>query len=304
MKKRILPLLFLIAICLSILHPISVNALTPLDPDAQASLTLHYQKGGEAFADLQIGIYRVAEAFPDGTFQLIEPFSAYPIHIHDITMQDQWQNVAETLYAYIAADQVKPDQEAKTDENGTVCFSDLKTGLYFVREVVAENTEGIYVFDQFMIYVPTPQPDGTYEYAVEANPKCSNYVLKDQYTVTKLWQDTGSQEARPKEVTIDIYKDGVLQETQLLNAGNNWTYTWSVAGVDHGKWTVVERSVPDVYKVLIQQNGTHFSIINTHQTTSDISPTGDSFALLPWLLTLCISGIALLALGIYSWRRR
>lgn len=304
MKKRILPLLSILFICLAMLRPIQVRAVTPLDPDAKASLTLHYQKDGIPFADLSIGIYRIAEAFPDGTFALIEPFASYPIRIHDITMQEQWHLTAKTLWSFLVADQVAPDLEEKTDETGTVRFSDLKTGLYFVREAVAENNSGTYVFNQFLVYVPTPQPDGAFRYDVEANPKCTNFVPKDQYTVTKLWQDAGNQNIRPKEVTVEIYKDGVLQDTQILSAENNWTYTWYVSADAQGTWTVAERPVPEPYKVTIQQNGGNFSVINTYETIPEIPPTGDSFTPLPWILAMCLSGLTLLILGIYGRRNR
>ncbi len=304
MKKRILPLILLMVMCFAALRPLCAKAVTPLDPDAKASLTLHYQKDGVAFGDLPIGIYRVAEAFSDGTFELIEPFSSYPVNIHGITKQEQWHNVTQTLYSYIVANQVAPDQEAKTDANGTVRFSNLETGLYFVREVITENTSGTYVFNQFMVYVPTPQPDGSYDYEVEAKPKCTNFLPKKQYSVTKLWQDGGNQNVRPKEVTIDIYKDGVLHNTQVLNSDNNWSYTWYVSGNDQGKWTVAEKDVPDGYKVNIQQNGSTFSIINTYQTTPETPQTGDTFTPLLWIMLMCFSGIMLVILGVYSRRRK
>ena len=303
MKKRILPLMLLLFVCFATLCPLHARAVTPLDPDAEASLVLHYQKEGVAFADLQIGVYRVAEAFADGSFQLIEPFASYPINIHGITTQEQWNHAAQTVDAYIVADRITPDYELMTDENGTVCFSKVDTGLYFVPGVVAENTSGTYVFNQFMIYVPTPLPDGTYVYDVEANPKCTGFVPKNQYSVTKLWQDGGNRDLRPEEVTVDIYKDGALHETQILNADNNWTYTWYVSGEDHSKWTVAERTVPDGYKVTIQCNGSNFSVINTRQTPPDIPQTGDSATLMLWVLLMSFSGIMLVIVGIYSRRR-
>lgn len=304
MKNRILPLVLLVVLCAGLLLPLSVSAVTPLDPGADASLTLCYQKDGNAFADLQIGIFRVAEAFPDGSFRLVEPFAAYPVDIHGITMQEQWNYVAQTLCSYIVAEQVAPDREVKTDANGMACFAALQTGLYFVREAVAENESGTYVFNQFMVYVPTPNLDGSYTYNVEARPKCVSFVPKDQYTVTKLWQDAGYQSSRPAEVTVDIYKDGVLHQTQILSEENNWTYTWYVSGEDQGKWTVAERDVPDRYKVTVQQNGSHFSIINTCQTEPDIPSTGDTFSPVLWMALLCFSGVMLLLLGLYTRRRR
>lgn len=302
MKKRILLLISLIVICLTMFAPLCVNGATPLDPDAEASLTISYQKDGATFPGLTVDIYRVAQAFSSGKFELIEPFSSYPVNIHDIMEQEQWTNVANTLNAYIVSNHVTPDKEALTNAEGLAVFTNLETGLYLVEEVVAENTNGTYVFNRFMVYLPTPQTDGSYDYAVEAKPKCTNFVPKTQYTVTKLWQDSGNQASRPKEVAVDIYKDGQLYETQTLSASNNWTYTWFVSGGEYSKWTVTERFATAPYKVTIKQNGSSFSIINTWQTSSDTPQTGDTFAPLPWVITMCFSGIVLLILGIYGRR--
>lgn len=304
MKKRILPLILFLAVCVAALCPIRANAAEALNPDAKASLAISYQKDGVAFPDLTVGIYRVAQAFSDGTFELIEPFSTYPVNIHDIMAQEQWTNVANTLNAYIVSNHVTPDTAALTDENGLAVFTDLETGLYLVEEVVAESAGGTYVFNRFMVYLPTPQTDGSYDYDVEAKPKCISFVPKTQYFVTKLWQDAGNQASRPKEVSVEIYKDGRLYETQKLNASNNWTYTWFVSGEEYSKWTVSEPSVAAPYKVTIKENGNAFSIINTWQNASDSPSTGDTFAPLPWILIMCFSGVVLLILGIYGRRNK
>ena len=304
MKKRNLLWIALIIVYLTALSPLCANAVTPLDPDAKASLTISYQKDGTAFSDLAVGIYRVAQAFPNGNFELIEPFSSYPVNIHGITAQEQWTNVANTLTAYIVSNHIAPDREMQTNADGIAAFTDLETGLYLVEEVFAENANGTYVFNRFMIYLPTPQADGSYNYTVEARPKCTNFVPKTQYTVTKLWQDSGNQASRPQKVTVEIYKDEQLYETQILSESNNWTYTWFVSNEEYSKWTVTETSVSDPYKVTIKENGSSFSIINTWHTPSDIPQTGDTFAPLPLIVALCLSGIMLVILGIYSRRFR
>ena len=307
MRKRIQALLLLLCLLVSLL-PMTTQASTPLDPNADASLTLYYQKDGKTFPNLQVDIYRVAEAFPDGSFQLIAPFSSYPVNIHNIMEQSQWKQVASTLDSYIVANQVAPDHSVLTDEAGVAKFEGLETGLYLVCGAVAENGDGVYIFDRFMVYVPTPNPDGTFLYHVEAKPKCTEFIPKTQYSVTKLWQDAGNQQNRPQEVTVNIYKDGALQETQILNADNNWTYTWSVTGTDQSIWTVAEASVPDGYKVNLQQSGGTFTLINTWESEEPLPPdppkTGDTFSPLPWFLGMCFSGVMLLILGIYGRRRR
>ena len=105
MRKRILTSLCLLALCLSLIGSFCAYAAS-LGVDVQTSLTLRYQKDGKTFPNLEIGIYRVAEAKSDGTFQLIAPFSGYPVSIQHVTSQSQWQNVATTLSSYITAKDV------------------------------------------------------------------------------------------------------------------------------------------------------------------------------------------------------
>jgi len=306
MKKRIAALFCLTVLLAAVLCPLYTGATTPLDPDAEASLTLCYQKDGQAFPGLSVSIYRVAEAFPDGTFALIAPFDSYPVNIHGITQQAQWQNTAATLNSYIIANQLAPTRTGVTNDAGIAAFPQLETGLYLVCQVMGENNTGTYVFNQFMVYLPTLQSDGTYDYTVEANPKCLSFVPKTEYRVTKLWQDEGHQTERPEQVAIDIYKDGILQETQILNPDNNWSYTWYVSADDQSTWTVTEPSVPEGYTVTVRENGSCFSVINTHKSNEDVPDipvTGDTFNPLPWVLALCISGIALILLAIHSRRR-
>lgn len=307
MKKRILLFVSIVVICFAVIPPLFVNAVTPLEPDAETSLTVTYQKDGTVFPDLNVCIYRVAQAFPSGKFEVIEPYSSYPVNIHDITAQEQWTNVANTLSAYIVANYVTPDAEARTNAKGIAEFASLKTGLYLVEEVIAENTNGTYIFNRFMVYLPTPQADGSYLYTAEANPKCVSFAPKTEYRVTKLWQDAGHRNDRPEQVLIDIYKDGVLQETPILNAENNWSYIWYVSEDSQGRWTVVERSVADMYTVTIQQNGSCFSIINTYKSNVEIpdSPqTGDTTNLTLYAILMCISGIMLIILSVCSRRHK
>ena len=214
MKQRILPLMALAAILVAMLCPFRAQA------QEAPSLTLYYQQESHSFPDISVGIYRVAEV--GGDYPLVAPYDSFPVEILDITDQAQWDQLAETLWAYMVDNQVVPDREGLTDQNGAVVFSDLEPGVYFVREARAEKDGGTYIFRKFLVFVPTPNLDGTYTYAVEARPKCTRFVPHEQYSVTKLWQDTGNQAIRPKAVTVKIYRDGVLQETKVLSSDNTW----------------------------------------------------------------------------------
>ena len=303
MKK--LSLYVLSALCLVSLwlRPVQVLALTPLEPGRECSLRLDYSLEGVAFEGLTIRIYRVAEAFDDGTFELMEPFSGYPVNIHGITSQAEWQDVASTLKAYIVADQLAPTHTAVTDGEGLAAFTGLQTGLYLVFGVVAENDTGMYQFRDFMVYLPTPLADESFQYDVEAKPKCSHFTPYTQYSLRKLWKDAGNESQRPTEVLVDIYKDGVFVETVSLNADNDWSYSWRTEA-DGAVWTVAERSVPDQYLVAISQVDNAFIITNTDSDDVDPPPTGDVFPLSLLTVPLCLAGICLILLGARRERKQ
>ena len=302
MRKQILRRLLLIVLLFAVIQPICAHAITPVDTQRNCSITLHYTKDDTVFPGLDVHIYRVAKASPDGTFDLVSPFDSYPVNIHGITTQQEWQEATSTLAAYISADQIVPHHSKKTDTTGTVVFDQLATGLYLICGTVAENEDGLYEFDDFLIYLPTPLEDGSHDYDVEAKPKCSAFTPMTEYKVIKLWKDSGYTSKRPKSITIDILKDGVLYDTQVLSAENNWTYTWRVPDGE-GKWTVVERDVPRSYTVTITNKMAVFTITNTYPTPStDIPKTGDIFPLWPYIIVMCLSGFLLLALGI--WHKR
>ena len=298
MKRKILPIFCLVLTLISLLLPVCASAV-PVDN----SLTLYYRKGDTAFPGLEVGAYLVAELLPDESYRLLPPFDAASINLEDITQQAQWQTVAQTVFSTIVANGIAPSQTAQTDETGAARFSGLKKGLYYVQEAVAEGAEGTYVFNEFMIYVPTLQLDGSFVHEVEANPKCLEFIPKTQYTVTKLWQDAGNSQDRPREVVVDIYWNGILQETQVLNAQNNWTYTWSVSQENQTGWTVAEREVPEHYKVTIRQKDNTFTVINSRPGKPKPPQTGDIFNPVPLVVIMCISGVLLLILGIYGRRR-
>lgn len=307
MRKQILSIIAIIVICFTALPFNSASAITPLDTEKDASLTITYQKDGVVFSDLDVNIYRVAEASESGEFSLIEPFASYPINIYDIKDDKGWDTLAGTFSSYIIANALTPDAKATTNDKGIAEFKALKTGLYLVEEVTAENSNGVYLFNKFMVYLPLYNADGSYLYDVEAKPKCQSSILKTEYKVLKLWQDSNNQKNRPKEVLVDIYKDGELYETRSLNAQNNWTYSWKVLDEKNSKWTVVEQSVADGYTVTIKESGSSFSIINTYVSNEeppDSPETGDTSNITPYIIILAVSGILLIILGLYSRRRK
>lgn len=300
--KKYIRIWLCLAVLLCVLgQSIGVSALSALDVERSCSLALHYTKDGVAFSGLEILIFRVAECHADGTFDLTGDFADYPVKIHGITTQKQWQDAAQTLAAYAAADYIDPTAMVITDASGTAKFEDLQTGLYLILDVEAETQEGTFWFGQSLVLLPRPDENGEYSYDLEARPKPSAVTPWGEYTVVKLWKDAGQTEKRPTSVTVDILKDGILQESVVLSPENNWSYTWKTDGTaDH--WSVVESNVPEGYSVSITADGNVFHVTNALPVTPPPPTTGDYTSIWPYVLAMSISGCMLLILGI--WQKR
>lgn len=303
MRNFLFRVLTILLLVLTLLQPASVLAAETIDTNRSCSLELQYSKEGISFPDLSIRIYRVAELDRYRNHSLLPTYDAIPVKLNGIQSQKEWRDAADTMVSYIIANQMAPDHTAATNSGGIAKFSNLKTGLYLIQGVVAENNTGVYQFENFFVYLPTPQSDGSQKYDMVAKPKCTSFQPKYDYQVTKLWKDQGIKNQRPKQVTVDILKNGTLQESVILSAENNWTYAWKTLD-GNSTWTVVEKDVPASYKVTIATSGSSFSITNYRSAPAGAPPkTGDSFALRPWLTVMILSGFLLIACGILQKRR-
>lgn len=195
------------------------------NPEQPSSLTLQYVHDGQGQAGLGITTYRIAELLPDGTYALTGAFAEYPVNITGVTSQAEWREIAAALAAYAAADGIRPTGTGTTEEAGTVIFEDILPGMYLTLSVKTDAVR----FETFLTAVPRPTEDGAYWYDVTAIPKYEPIPTTPspepvEYSVVKLWKDTGYTEYRPESITVDILKDGKFHESQELSSENNWSY--------------------------------------------------------------------------------
>ena len=307
-KKSLRVLTTLILVCL-VLQPLSVTAAEQVDTARKGSIHLEYSHNGIRFPDQEIRIYRVAEMYADGSYERIAPFDRFPVRMHGFTSQKEWQDTANTLAAYITAEEIPPTATKTTNDSGNVLFSELKVGVYLVMGVTTKTDTHTYRFENFCIFLPRPLSDGRQEYDIKAKPKSSATPHPEEpkeipFQVVKLWKDEGLQKQRPQRVTVDILKNGVVQNTVLLDADNNWTYSW-MAPEGEDVWSVMEKDVPAEYTVVITSSGSSFTITNSRQVPEGNPPkTGDTFALRSWLALMSLSGILLMAFGMMQKRKR
>lgn len=89
---------------------------------------------------------------------------------------------------------------------------------------------------------------------------------KGYLTVRKVWKDDRSSD-RPRQVTMELLKNGEPQGQVVLNDGNQWTYTWD--RLDHkAEWTVREVDTGKGYDVKYVKEGHVITVINTLRTVT------------------------------------
>ena len=158
----------------------------------------------------------------------------------------------------------KDSQTVKADENGnwTYSFENLpkyeagKEIVYTVTEdAVADYTTEITGYDITNSYAPG----------------------KTSVTVTKAWDDNNDRDGhRPDEIRVQLKADGENSgEEVVLNAKNNWTYTWSEldqkkAGKDIA-YTVEETSKATGYITAVTGNAAEGFVITNKITSVKIS---------------------------------
>lgn len=98
---------------------------------------------------------------------------------------------------------------------------------------------------------------------------------KTSRTVVKVWEDFADIDStRPESIEVQLYaNDAPYGQPEVLNAGNNWTYTWTelplVSDAEEVAYTVKELAVPEKYEANYSADG--FTITNTYTPDPQIS---------------------------------
>lgn len=300
MKRTI----FIVFLCFLMMASSLVSFGENIDTEKNSSLTLYYLYGGEPFEGLEIKTYRVANIAQDGQLSLTDIFKNYPVSISGVASQTEWKYIASTLAAYTVADGIAPTKSGMTDSEGRVAFSDILPGMYLTLSVSAKSGERVVIFENFLTVIPRLDENGQYNYDAVAYPKYSSYVPEPQdkeYKVVKQWKDLGYEENRPEYVEVDIFKDGVLQESVRLFTENNWSYSWK-APDDGGEWTAVERNIDEKYTVTVIKDGNTLIVTNVHESEEEPPETGEMTSVWFYVIAFGLSGGVITILAF--WRKR
>jgi len=305
MKKTLF--ILCLTLCL-LLIPFNSGAFSTTDAKEPILITepcyllLHYASNGIPMPVDTVDIYLVATVSTDFQYTLTAEYAETGLILNGIQSQSEWNTIRNTLESYILAQNKTPTASSTTDETGKVVFEKLIPGLYFVPAMTATIDGFRYYFASTLIALPNLTENGTWNYAVEANPKPDvrpPYSTDLEYSVIKLWKDADGTK-RTSSVTVDIIKDGTVVKTVQLSDENHWQYTWYAAD-DGSTWTVAEQDVPEGYFVTIDRNQTAFTVINTTNDPPDNPDSGETLNIGFLAAIMCISGAAMLLL---SFRRK
>ena len=199
-------------------------------------------------------------------------------------------SLAIKLDAYVLEHNVS-SIKITTDENGTATCKDLALGLYFIRQT--GEVEGFAPCTPFVVTVPIKNSGG-FDYDVNASPK-TEVARLTSITIKKEWNTDESTEAADS-VTVQLFKNGNVVKTAILNAQNNWQITYNDMP-ESDAYSIKEVDVPKGFTATYQQNGYVFTVTNT----STLIQTGQ----LTWPIPLlAIGGMLFIAVGIMLLQKK
>ena len=285
------------------------DAVEPIIPENECSLTVSYCCGETAFSGIQVKLYRIAEVSADFRYTLAQSFAASGLILDGIRTSGEWDVVRSTLEAHIQAYNIAPEFTSVTNEDGQVSFESLKTGMYLAIVNQVEQDDLHYRFDSALIALPGLGNDGMWQYQVSVNAK--GEVLppvepdEETFKVLKLWRGDENRNDRPESIEVEIFCNGISYKTVTLSEDNHWAYTWSAKN-DGSNWTVVERNIPQGYTMTVEERQATFVLTNTRNSTDPDDPpkTGDTMNILLYVLVMVGSGILLIILGMIGKKKR
>ena len=289
------------------------DAVEPIIPENECSLTVSYCCGETAFSGIQVKLYRIAEVSADFRYTLVQNFAASGLILSGIRTIGEWNVVRSTLEAHVLAYNIAPDFTSVTNEDGQVSFASLKTGMYLAIVNQVEQNDLHYRFDSALIALPGIEQDGRWQYQVSVNAKGEFLPPVDpneevELKVLKLWRGDEGRNDRPKSIEVEIFCDGSSYKTVILSEENHWAYNWSVMD-DGSSWTVVERNIPQGYTMTVEERQSTFVLTNTWTSTYPDDPgktpeTGDTSNIMLRVLLMLGSGSMLIILGVKGKKSR
>ncbi len=256
-------------------HRLGSISVTLTDPDGQtpipgAELSLYYLATASLNGSHRFS-YIFTDAFADCGCALDDPA------------------LSVKLEAFLLEHPV-PARTLVTDTDGTVTFTDLPLGLYFVRQT---NAVANYApCTSFLVTVPNSSQEG-YVYDVNASPK-TDIAKLTAITIKKVW-NTDESTSATDSVTVQLRKDDIVIATAVLSDQNKWQVIYANMPESDG-YSIVEVDIPDGFVASYSRTGHVFTVTNT----AFLIQTGQQVWPIP---VLALAGLCLISVGTIVLRK-
>ena len=235
---------------------------------------------------MSVSLYRVA----DTEYNLVGSFSKYSVSLKE----EDLSGVANVLEDHILKDHIQPDYTSVSQSDKNAVFTGLDSGIY----LIVPSTSKEYTFQcSFVSIIDDSEITSVLKYE---SKNTSSYIH-----VLKVWKQD-SKKQRPTSISVDLLQTDAkgntkVFDTQVLNAQNEWSYTWQDLSTDYS-YRVLETKVPNGYKESLAREKNTVVLTNTADKTKhdkekneeDLPLTGQLWWPVPLLL---FAGMSLYGLG-------
>lgn len=236
-----------------------------------SGMSLHLYK----IAEGKFGSYKYTEAFQDAINA--------NININKLQNANETLIAATTLKGYA----VNKENDHRIADGDVVKYEHLSNGLYLL--VVDNYREGRRLWKYSPILIDINKAK-----TISLTKRVDDEYF--DYKLIKQWNGTSNP---PDRITVDLYVNGKIERSVVLEKEKNYTYSWETDG--YKDYSVVEHHV-EGYKntVSMAQNDGLVTIVLTNTKNQEQPPvvkSGDSTHITIYIFLLALSGLALILIG-------
>ena len=279
MRRKLISIFLILWIWLAV--PMAAYAQT-FEPDrmGSVSVTLVDRDSKTPIVGAELSVYYVATVGLNSEDHLSYTFTD---EFKDCGCALEDPELPAKLEAFIQ-EHAASAEKLVTDGQGSVVFTNLPLGLYFVRQT--NTVAGYAPCRSFLVTIPSFDGKG-YVYDVNASPKTDVIKLTD-ITIKKVWNTDAISKA-VDSVTVQLLREGAVVETATLSDQNNWQIVYKDMPESDG-YSIVEINVPEGFTATYSQSGYVFTVTNS----STLIETGQMIWPIP---VLAMAGLCLIAVG-------
>ncbi|HAH18142.1 MAG TPA: hypothetical protein DCL29_03945 [Eubacterium sp.] len=228
---------------------------------ADDSITISNEINGNIVSDVTWKAYKIADYGAGGQLIIDSDFGSSNVDFSSLTTREDVANAATTFANIVLSDGVSIDGQANAI-SGIAKITGLDQGVYLIVGSNVKIGSKVYSPAPMIVEVITDS-DG-----VNVDVAAKFVYNNTAYKVEKLWK--GDDASTHDEVIVELYKDGVLDDTVRLNESNNWKYTWESSD-ETAVWSVKEKTVIKNYKVSYRNEGSDYVVVNTYNPPEEES---------------------------------